>query len=234
MARLGFDPACRRLPLFGLGCAAGASGIARISEYLTARPGDAAILLSVELCSLTFQLDDASVANIISCALFGDGAACVVLVGDEHPLARRAGGPCVTGSQAVLFPDSERTMGWDVVDTGFRVVLSGAVPEMARGPFSAAVRQFLDARAMTPADVAHWVGHPGGPAVIDAIEQSLELTPGALSASRECLRRVGNLSSASVLVLLAEALHDRPRPSGPGMLFAMGPGFSAELVSLRW
>jgi alkylresorcinol/alkylpyrone synthase len=234
MSRLGFDPSCRRLPLFGLGCVAGASGIARVAEYLRARPRDVAILLSVELCSLTFQLADASVANIVACALFGDAAACVVLVGDEHPLATRMHGPSILESRAVLFPDSERVMGWDIVDSGFRVVLSGSVPDMARGPFSAALRAFLDDRHARPEDVEHWIAHPGGPAVIDAIESSLGLGHGALDASRACLREVGNLSSASVLVILRDVLARQPRVEGSGMLFAMGPGFAAELVALQW
>lgn len=237
MDRLGFDPSCRRLPLFGLGCVAGASGIARVAEYLRGRPKDVAILLSVELCSLTFQLKDTSVANIVACALFGDGAACVVLVGDEHPLASSAAGPDVIDSRAVLFPHSERTMGWDIVDTGFRVVLAGTVPDMARGPFTEAVRGFLASHCLEPRHIgSNWIGHPGGPAVIDAIEQALALEPGTLDASRDGLRRFGNLSSASVLVILSEALarsRETPR-SGPGVLFAMGPGFAAEAVLLRW
>jgi alkylresorcinol/alkylpyrone synthase len=125
-------------------------------------------------------------------------------------------------------------MGWDIVDSGFRVVLSGSVPEMARGPFSAALRAFLDDRRARPEEVEHWIAHPGGPAVIDAIESSLELGPGALDASRACLREVGNLSSASVLVILRDVLARQPRVEGSGMLFAMGPGFAAELVALQW
>jgi alkylresorcinol/alkylpyrone synthase len=235
MARLGgFSSDCRRLPFFGLGCVAGAAGMARVSDYLRANPRHAAILLCVELCSLTFQLSDTSVANVIASALFGDAAACVVLVGDDHPLARTAG-PAVVDTRAVFFEGTEGTMGWDIIDTGFRIVLSGSVPDLARGPFAAAVRTFLQDHALVPTDVAIWIAHPGGPAVIDAIEQSLTLAPGALDASRQCLSRVGNLSSASVLVLLHDALYGQgPRPEGPGVLFAMGPGFCAELLLLEW
>lgn len=234
-ARGDFAPDCRRLPIFGLGCVAGAAGIARVSEYLRARPRDAALLLCVELCSLTFQLSDTSVANVIGSALFGDGAACVVMVGDQHPLARDRRGPAVIDTRSVFFQNTERTMGWDIIDTGFRIVLSGSVPDLARGPFAAAVRQFLADHRLAPHAVTHWVGHPGGPAVIDAIEHGLDLAPGTLDASRHCLARVGNLSSASVLVLLRDALHENAFPSpGHGLLFAMGPGFCAELVLLQW
>lgn len=234
MNRLRFSNDCRRMPLFGLGCVAGAAGIARVADHLRAYPRQAALLLCVELCSLTLQLSDASVVNVIGSALFGDGAACVVMVGDEHPLAR-ASSPHVRETRSVFFPDTERTMGWDMKDTGFSIVLSGSVPELARGPFSAAVREFLAAHELTPADMASWIAHPGGPAVIDSIEQALELTPGALDATRHTLARIGNLSSVSVLVLLHEVLRGaRPAPGSPGLLFAMGPGFCAELVLLDW
>ncbi len=236
MAQRGeFASDCRRLPLFGLGCVAGAAGIARVNDYLRAQPRHAAMLLCVELCSLTFQLSDMSVANVIASALFGDGAACVVLVGDEHPLARTNPGPEVVDTRSVFFTGTERTMGWDIIDTGFRIVLSGSVPDLARGPFATAVRAFLAEHGLAPAGLSHWVGHPGGPAVIDAVEDGLVIGRGTLDASRHSLARVGNLSSASVLVLLEDALHGAGRPaSGYGLLFAMGPGFCAELVLLRW
>lgn len=234
-ARGDFAPDCRRLPLFGLGCVAGAAGIARVSEYLRANPTHAAILLCVELCSLTFQLSDTSIANVIGSALFGDGAACVVMVGAEHRLARTGAGMAVVDTRSLFFPGTERTMGWDIVDTGFRIVLSGSVPELARGPFCAQARRFLADHGLAPGGLRRWFGHPGGPAVIDAIEDGLELSRGTLDASRRTLARVGNLSSASVLVLIEEALHhDAPPGAGDGLLYAMGPGFCAELVLLRW
>jgi alkylresorcinol/alkylpyrone synthase len=234
MNRLHFATDCRRMPLFGLGCVAGAAGIARVSDHLRAYPRQAALLLCVELCSLTLQLSDASVVNVIGSALFGDGAACVVLVGDEHPLAQ-SGAPRVVDTRSVFFPDTERTMGWDMRDTGFSIVLSGSVPELARGPFSQAVREFLGSHELSPADLESWIAHPGGPAVIDAIEQALVLEPGALDPTRHCLAKIGNLSSVSVLVLLHQVLSGRrPRAGAPGLLFAMGPGFCAELVLLGW
>jgi alkylresorcinol/alkylpyrone synthase len=233
-ARGDFASDCRRLPIFGLGCVAGAAGVARVSDYLRANPTHAAMLLCVEICSLTFQLSDTSVANVIGTALFGDGAACVVMVGAEHPMARTRTGLAVVDTRSIFFPGTERTMGWDIVDSGFRIVLSGSVPELARGAFSTGARRFLDDHQLTPSDIQNWFGHPGGPAVIDAIEDGLALSRGTLDASRRTLARVGNLSSASVLVLLAEALHnDAQSSSGSGLLYAMGPGFCAELVLLQ-
>jgi alkylresorcinol/alkylpyrone synthase len=231
MNRLGFSADCRRVPLFGLGCVAGAAGIARVSDYLEGHPTHAALLLCVELCSLTFQPDDMSVANLIACGLFADGAACVLLVGDDHPLAGRAQLK-IEATRSVLFPNTEAVMGWDIVDTGFRIVLSGQVPELARTALAHGVRAFLSAHGLHPSQITRWVAHPGGPAVIDAMERGLELPPGALDRSRECLARIGNLSSASVLVILQESMA-ADASEGPALLLAMGPGFCAELVLLR-
>jgi alkylresorcinol/alkylpyrone synthase len=231
MNRLGFSADCRRVPLFGLGCVAGAAGIARVSDYLEGHPTHAALLLCVELCSLTFQPDDMSVANLIACGLFADGAACVLLVGDDHPLAGRA--PLkIEATRSMLFPNTEAVMGWDIVDTGFRIVLSGQVPELARTALAHGIRAFLSARGLHPSQITRWVAHPGGPAVIDAMERGLELPPGTLDRSRECLARIGNLSSASVLVILQESMAANAS-EGPALLLAMGPGFCAELVLLR-
>lgn len=231
MNRLGFAGDCRRVPLFGLGCVAGAAGIARVSDYLEGHPTHAALLLCVELCSLTFQPDDTSVANLVACGLFGDGAACVLLVGDEHPLASTAKLQ-VQGTRSVLFPNTEGVMGWDIVDTGFRIVLTNQVPELARTALPHNIRKFLSEHGLHPSQITRWVAHPGGPAVIDAMETGLELPRGTLDESRDCLARIGNLSSASVLVILQESMAAE-QERGPAVLLAMGPGFCAELVLLR-
>lgn len=231
MNRLQFSADCRRLPLFGLGCVAGAAGLSRIVDYLQAHPRHAAVLLCVELCSLTFQPEDTSVANTIACGLFADGAACVVMVGSEHPLAHK-GKLAVESTRSVLFPNTEDVMGWDMVDSGFRVVLKSDVPELARTALASSVRAFLAEHSVVPADVRRWIAHPGGPAVMDAMERGLELAAGSLDHSRDCLARIGNLSSASVLVILEEALEVGFAP-GKAVLLAMGPGFCAELLLLR-
>jgi alkylresorcinol/alkylpyrone synthase len=231
MNRLEFAADCRRVPLFGLGCVAGAAGVARMNDYLEGHPTHAALLLCVELCSLTFQPDDMSVANLIACGLFGDGAACVLMVGDDHPLAGKAK-LRVEATRSVLFPNTEAVMGWDMVDTGFRIILSGRVPELAQSALAHGVRAFLSTNGLHVSQITRWVAHPGGPAVIDAMERGLELPHGALDRSRDCLARIGNLSSASVLVILRESMAaDQSR--GPGLLLAMGPGFCAELVLVR-
>ena len=234
MNRVGFDPGLRRVPLFGLGCVAGAAGIARVHDYLHGHPTHAAILLSVELCSLTQQRGDLSTANVIASGLFGDGAAAVLLVGKQHRLARSPR-PVVTATRSVFFRDTERVMGWDLVDSGLKIVLGKGVPELARNELPRAIQSFLSDNGLGLDDIDTWVAHPGGPAVIDGLEQALGLGPDALSVTRQCLSRIGNLSSASVLVVLHDTLQNGQKaPSSRGLLVAMGPGFCAEIVLLEW
>jgi alkylresorcinol/alkylpyrone synthase len=234
MNRIPFSPRLKRVPLFGLGCVGGAAGVARVADYLRGHPEEAAILLSVELCSLTFQLDDISIANIISSGLFGDGAAAVLMVGQAHPLAQR-GRPRVVDSRSFFFPDTEQVMGWDIVDTGFKVVLSAGVPDIARNRMRPVVESFLADHDLCLDDITHWIAHPGGPKVIQALAEGLDLGEDALHLSRESLAQVGNLSSASVLLILKETLaRYRPSPGTYGLMMAMGPAFCAELVLLQW
>jgi len=213
MNRIPFSPHLKRVPLFGLGCVGGAAGVARVADYLRGHPEEVAILLSVELCSLTLQLSDISIANIISSGLFGDGAAAVLMVGRAHPLAQQ-GGPRVVDSRSFLFPDTEQVMGWDIVDTGFKVVLSAAVPDIARNEMRPVVESFLADHDLRLDDITHWIAHPGGPKVIQALAEGLGLDQDALQLSHESLAQVGNLSSASVLLILKEILA-RYQPS-PG------------------
>ncbi len=236
-ARVGLRPDVRRVPLFGLGCVAGAAGIARLHDYLLGRPGEVAVLVSVELCSLTVQKDDASLANLISSGLFGDGAAAVVAVGSDRPppAGRSWQGPRIVASRSHLYPGTEGAMGWDIGTHGLKIVLGAEVPELVRAHLATDVTEFLADHRLTVAEVTGWVSHPGGPKVIEAIEEVLELPPAALALTWESLARVGNLSSSSVLHVLHDTLTQRTFPAGsPGVLLAMGPGFCAELVLLRW
>jgi alkylresorcinol/alkylpyrone synthase len=234
MNRLSLPPRVRRMPIFGLGCVAGAAGISRAADYVRAYPDQVAVLLSVELCSLTLQGEDLSIPNLIASGLFGDGAAAVVVVGDEHPVSA-PDGPEIVASRSVFYRDSERVMGWDISEQGFRIVLSADVPQVVRDHLRADVDAFLAEQGLTRADIASWVCHPGGPKVLEAMEESLELPPDALAVTWKSLREVGNLSSTSVLLVLADTLAShRPPPGSYGMLLAMGPGFCSELVLLRW
>jgi alkylresorcinol/alkylpyrone synthase len=230
--RLGLRADVKRTPIFGLGCVAGAAGTARASDYLRAFPNEVALLVAVELCTLTFQLDDFSTANVLASGLFGDGGAAVVLTGGARTEAR---GPRVMATRSIFYPDTEDVMGWKVVDSGFKLFLTNAVPKIARDRMRGDVDAFLAEQGLARKDIAHWVAHTGGPRILEAFEQSLELGPGALAASWSSLRRFGNLSSASVLFVMEDFLsRGIARPGDHGLLFAMGPGFCSELVLLRW
>ncbi len=227
---IGLREDVRRLPLVGLGCVAGAAGIARLHDYLLGHPGHTAVLVAAELCSLTLQRDDVTVPNLVASGLFGDGAAAVVAVGDAGP-----DGPIrVLDSRSRLYPDSERTMGFDIASTGLRIVLDAAVPSLVERYVRADVDAFLADHDLTRADIGWWVCHPGGPKVIEALQAALEVPRDAVRLTWESLADVGNLSSVSVLHVLEKTLAERPaEPGSYGMLLAMGPGFCSELVLLE-
>lgn len=230
-AIVGFREDVKRVPLVGLGCVAGAAGVARAHDYLLGHPDEVAVLLCVELCSLTVQRDDTSPANLVASALFGDGAGAVVLTGrnrsDSHGLQ-------VLGSRSRLYPDTERAMGWDVGATGLRIVLGVEVPELVRTHLRGDVDTFLALHGLTRDDIGFWVAHPGGPKVLEAMQEALEVPREALQLTWDSLDRIGNLSSASVLHVLADTLRVRPpQPGSYGVLMAMGPGFCMEAVLLR-
>jgi alkylresorcinol/alkylpyrone synthase len=229
--RLGLRPDVKRVPIFGLGCVAGVAGTARVSDLLRGAPDQTAVLLSVELCSLTVQRSDLSLSNIIASGLFGDGASAVVIRGGSAD----GSGPRVVASESVFYPGTEDVMGWDFLDTGFKVVLSARVPEMVTSYVRGNVDGFLSKHGLTRKDITHWVAHTGGPKVLEAFETALELPPNALARSWESLRSVGNLSSSSVLYVLADLIESgAPKKGDVGLMMAMGPGFCAELVLLRW
>jgi alkylresorcinol/alkylpyrone synthase len=229
--RMGLPPNIRRVPIFGLGCVAGAAGIARAADYVRAYPSQAAALVSVELCSLTLQRDDMSVANLISSGLFADGSAAVIVCGADM----NASGPEILATRSVFYPDTEEMMGWKVSEKGFNITLSPEVPTLIRENLGRDVDAFLADEGYKRSDLNSWVLHTGGPKVLEATADALELRNGQLDASWACLRRVGNLSSASVLVVLEDVMRNRrPEPGTLGLLAAMGPGFCSELLLLKW
>jgi alkylresorcinol/alkylpyrone synthase len=229
--RMGLPHNIRRLPIFGLGCVAGAAGIARAADYVRAYPSQAAALVSVELCSLTLQREDLSVANLISSGLFADGAAAAIVTGDD--LDRP--GPEILATRSVFYPHTEEMMGWGISEKGFRITLSPEVPVLIREHLGQDVDAFLGDQGYERADIGSWILHTGGPKVLEATAAALDLHNGQLDASWDCLRKVGNLSSASVLVVLEDVMRNRrPDPGTLGLLAAMGPGFCSELLLLQW
>jgi alkylresorcinol/alkylpyrone synthase len=238
VARLGLRPDVKRIPVVGLGCVAGAAGIARLHDYLAGHPDDVAVLVSVELCSLTVQRDDVSMPNIVASGLFGDGAAAVVMVGSRRAARMGLSGPTIVASRSRMYPDTTRTMGWDIGASGFRIVLSAGVPEVITRYLGDDVSDFLGDHDLKTTDIGTWVAHPGGPRVLEAMESALDLHNGQLDVTWRSLASIGNLSSASVLHVLRDTLDgrgvSRPEEGTSGMVMAMGPGFCAELVLVQW
>ncbi len=232
--RLGLREDVRRVPLFGLGCMAGAAGVARLNDYLRGAPDEVAVLVSVELCSLTFPGAGPSMGSLVGTALFGDGAAAVVAVGERRAEVISAAGPEVLDSRSHLHPDSLGTMGWNVGPSGLDLFLAPDVANTVERHLPDGMNNFLAAYGLDVRDVSTWVVHPGGPKIIESIVESLGLPDDALELTWRSLSEVGNISSASVLHVLRDTIAKRPPVGSPGVMMAMGPGFSSELVLLRW
>lgn len=227
---LGFSPHIKRLPITELGCAAGAVALARTFDYLQAFPEHTVLIIAVELPSLTFQVRDLSPANIVSSALFGDGAAAVLLSG--RPQKNR---PRILATESTLFPQTTELMGFDLCDSGLHIVLSPEIPKVVSAQVLHLVNTFLAWRGLTVADLTHFLLHPGGRRVLDGLIQCLALPEERATVSRGILRDYGNLSSASVLFILDQFLSMEATQAGDlGLLLAFGPGFSAESVLLEW
>jgi len=224
--RLGLSPNLKRIPVWGLGCAGGAAGVARAADYARAYPEELALMVAAELCSLTFQIGDVSKGNLVAASLFADGAAAVLLGAGE--------GPEILGSHSTIWPGTEDVMGWDLIESGLKVRFARSVPQIVRTRTRATVEEACEEHGIVLEDLRHLVVHPGGVKVLEAYEEALELEPGSLDLPREILRGYGNMSSASVLFVLERFLESFPAGSGEhGIISALGPGFSAEHVLFR-
>lgn len=220
-----------RTPVWGLGCVGGIAGVARAAEFATARPASRVMVVAVELCTLTFLKNDRSRQNLIATSLFGDGAAAVLVAGDETGLC----GPTVQAHTCITWPDTLALMGWDIVEDGFKVVLSKSIPAVVRNNIRMLVDTFLATRGLTPESVSHYITHPGGPKVIEAYKQALDLDETQVAHTRTVLESYGNMSSPTVLFILQKFLAELRGQQGTyGLASAMGPGFSAELLLLKW
>lgn len=230
MTLLGMDPHTRRTPIWGLGCAGGLGGLARAQEYVRAFPTHRALLVTVELCSLTIQFNDRSKRNLVALSLFGDGAAAVVVSGDQTGDQ----GPAIIDTRSTLFPDSHDLMGWDIVDDGFRVIFGARIPSVVTHNYRDIATEFLSQHALTPDQIDHHIYHPGGAKVLQAYEHALGLEPRALDLSRDVLRNYGNMSSTTVLFVLERFFRSQAIKQGDwGLMSVFGPGFSAEMALLR-
>ncbi|MGZ3788401.1 MAG: type III polyketide synthase [Bacteriovorax sp.] len=233
MNKFKFSENTKRVPIFGLGCLGGVAGINRLNDYLKFRPQEAGLLLATEICTLTFQFHDRSVANLVGTSLFGDGAAALLMVGDDHPLAKDAQFEIIDGD-SFFYPDTERIMGWDVIGSGFQIVLSGDVPNIVTTKVSKNLSDFLQKSNTTLDDIHFMVSHPGGPKVLDALVEVTKKTKEHFQFSWDSLREHGNMSSVSVLNVMEQTIEKTKIEKGSlGMMIAMGPAFCSELALIK-
>ncbi len=226
MERIGLPPHVNRLPMWGLGCAGGVSGLARAADIIRARPDAKVLLIALELCSLTFLFDDFSVQNLVALALFGDGGAAVVLGGEGE-------GPQVKASRSTTWPMHADSAGWTIVDEGMQVGFARELPEITRDRGGKDITGFLMDHGNSPGTVDHFLFHPGGVKVMQAYEEALGLNRDALDRSRKIMRRYGNISAPTALFVLHDLLQDNSSRGGTALLHALGPGFSSENVLLE-
>lgn len=234
MNRLPFRPDTKRIPIWGLGCAGGAAGLSRAYEYCLAYPTANVLVLSVELCSLTFQKDDYSKSNLVGASLFADGIACALLSGSQSTIQPKKLRPKIIGTASQFMPNSEDVMGWEVKNNGLHVIFSKSIPAIITkwlGPF---VHDFLHEHALKTDDIEHFIAHPGGKKVLLAYEEALNFTEMKTNHSREILRNHGNMSSPTILYVLKRFMEDKPKQNDLGLMAALGPGFCGELLLLQW
>lgn len=237
MNQLPFKKTCKRIPIWGLGCAGGASGLSRAFEYCKAFPKAKVLVLSVELCSLTFQKNDHSKSNLVGTSLFADGVACALLAGPEADLLLKNSDlalPKIVATQSMLMPDSEDVMGWSIENEGFFVIFSKDIPSIIRTWVQENVQKFLAEEQVTMRDIKHFVAHPGGKKVLDAYVETFGITKEKINNSLEILTNYGNMSSATILYVLKKFLENETEKGDLGLAAAVGPGFSSELLLLRW
>lgn len=237
MNMLPFSTHTKRIPIWGLGCAGGASGLSRAYEYCLAFPKAKVIVLSIELCSLTFQKNDRSKSNLIGTSLFADGVACALIIGDEVPvsdLTLKATTPKILGTHSTTMRDSIDVMGWDVKDDGLFVVFSKSIPTLIENWLKPNVMDFLSSHHLTPSDIKHFIAHPGGLKVLEAYIKALEFDDSMIQHSFQVLKEYGNMSSATVFYVLNRFMQDNIQEGELGIVAALGPGFSSELLLVRW
>ncbi len=233
MNRIDFSPQTKRVPLLGLGCLAGVAGINRVMDYLKGHPYEAVVFFTVELCSLTLQLEDLSVANIISSGLFGDGAAAVLCVGEKHKLAKSSRLQWLD-SLSSFYPNTENVMGWDVRNTGLKIILGQDVPKICSQELPKDLKTLLNKHGISKDELEFYMAHPGGPKVLSAMEGALGIEEGSLKHSWDSLGQNGNMSSVSVLDIAHRTLENENHKNSIGIMAALGPAFCSELGLYKW
>jgi alkylresorcinol/alkylpyrone synthase len=234
--RMGLREDIKRTPIFGVGCVGGALGLTRVADYVKAYPNQNAVLLAVELCSLTLMRDDVTIVNLIATGLFGDGAAAVVVSGqDARPIKANNAITKIEATGSYFYKNTEKIMGWDISEAGFKIVLSQQLMELIKDNLAKNVDHFLAKYSLSRKDISHWLLHTGGPHVLNAMTEALNLDKNDVQRSWDSLDKIGNLSSASILFVLDDfVLNVKPVPGSYGILLAMGPGFCSEMLLLKW
>ncbi len=228
--RLGLRPDTVRLPVFGLGCAGGVLGLARAADLARARPGTTVLLLVVELCTLTVRQGDLSATNIVATALFGDGAAAVLLCCDGADGSPERDRPRITAAGEHTWPGTRNIMGWRVTEDGLGVIFSQDIPTLIRQRLPSVLSTFLERQGLTLADLDGVICHPGGVKVLNALEEVLAPVSDGLQHSWDVLRDYGNMSAVTVLFVLERRLAAGSR--GRHLMSAFGPGFTAAFLLL--
>lgn len=234
MNKMKFSDRLKRIPLWGLGCAGGASGISRAYEYCLAYPEGKVLVVCVELCSLTFQPNDYSKSNLIGASLFSDGASCLLICGDKANITNKKIVPSIIGTSSKWMPNSLDVMGWDIQNDGFHVIFSKDIPTIITkwlGPF---ISEFIKEHNISKEELTHLVAHPGGKKVLLAYEEALNMSEQQTAISREVLQYNGNTSSPTVHYVLEKFMKKNITKEDYGLLIALGPGFSGEAVLLQW
>lgn len=237
MNHLPFSPHTKRIPLWGLGCAGGAAGVARGFDYCKAYPQSNVLIVCIELCSLTFQRNDRSKSNLIGSSLFADGVACALIMGDASPYVKVVKDkvrPHILATHSTLMPNSEDVMGWDVKNNGLHVVFSRDIPNIIKKWLKPNVEAFLQNHNISMDQIAEFIAHPGGKKVIDAYIECLPIDEKMTEVSKQILQKHGNMSSPTVLYVLEEILKKEQKPGDYGLMAALGPGFCSELVLIQW
>lgn len=232
--RLYMNPHVKRTPIWGLGCAGGVVGLARAYEYAKAFPTSRVLLLALELCGLTFRRNDLSKSNLVATSLFADGAAAVLIAGKQADLPLPVEGPEIISAMSTMWPDSLDVMGWDVRNDGLKVVFSKDIPTIVRNQVKQVVDEFLENAQLDLDQVDHYITHPGGIKVLQAYQESLGVPIDKFKHAYSVLSEYGNMSSATVLFVLEKELQQSHAYGSYGLVSALGPGFSSELLLLRW
>ncbi|MCP8616082.1 type III polyketide synthase [Salirhabdus salicampi] len=226
-----------RYPLWGLGCAGGVSGIAKASEWLKANPNKSAVVINLEFCSLSFQKHDTRKSNFIGTVLFGDGITATLLLGREHPFVpdiKQSTVPYVKRSSSRLMKGALDVMGWKFADDGFHVIFAKSIPNLVRSFWREHITDFLSSSNLTTEHLSSVIAHPGGPKVLEACQEVLNVPIKQLQHSHDILRNHGNMSSPTVIYVLYNAMVEGMEKGAHSIMSALGPGFSSELIEVEW